>query len=1024
MANHLIIGLGGTGGSVIRALRKRIYEEFGKNEPDGKANIEYLYVDSSPKDLNDRSSWKTLGASVHLNDSQKVSIHGMGSNVLDNLYQYPGIESFINENDRMLCNDLGSLVSAGIGGQRRRLGRLLFANNLSGPANATFVARLKERVDRLTRRDNNDEVSFHICAGLAGGTGSGSIVDAIAQIRKEYLPLVGVKDKYKVYLYLYVPEMIVVDPERDAGFYQANGYAALCELNALSVGKYHPFDVTGKSIDEYGSVRRLLTDCNAFESAFLYSNVNENNHKLDLESELPAAVADFIYQKTISADMGGKMARLESCENNDNSPELDEAGEPARSKRFISFGLKRIEYPETEVKEYVSFNFATQAARQMEYNKWVGGIGFEEVDIEEVGSGFQADIDKKENMEKYLLSDHYLMLSKPIIEDTSTKKWKEIGTAWQNWTQFFAENVQNEEEKKNWLPAFLRSCERQFNEAYRGQGVKEFYRAYSKDIKGYAAHIRRNAERILFNEWHTGEKSILEVEKYVSLMIDKCGTRIEKFKENIAKLDNILAGDVAAEIRACEVEWNNIGWLRDAITKKSDKVFAQYKTLQCDKYTMQTKIEGYRYAIDLLLQVKNELEMLRNGVTQFRNLLSDLLHRVVENAESKCKVASADEPDAKILKKYDPQSVRANTKRFITDEEAQKSNAANIRNRLVALLGEETPGFNSLYDKIGDLATFEDMFVNECMTKAESMMNQLAQSDPTQKMTNVNILEKIKLEYNTPEKLEIFVKGLYNSAQSYLQFDTQEMSKGTDKTSMMRMIQLCLPEYNDPTNFRQRFIETFAGVCAGINFSVEQDVSVNPKTNQIVIVAAASGFPLRYVANVANLRRKYDSMMIGPKADFNRMVLHTESFRKPLPSLFEASTIENEKKLRPYITAAFAMGLVKQRENPDTGEKYLAIETKDEFGFSSWTPIGKNFLQANTMLAQKGALAATLTKQIEKIIAEEYMHNAQKAELRAKIVDLIQNTILPLFNGNDQNKDYLAYKKSAIDFMKENLADK
>ena len=34
MANHLIIGLGGPGGSVIRARRKRIYEEFGKNEPD------------------------------------------------------------------------------------------------------------------------------------------------------------------------------------------------------------------------------------------------------------------------------------------------------------------------------------------------------------------------------------------------------------------------------------------------------------------------------------------------------------------------------------------------------------------------------------------------------------------------------------------------------------------------------------------------------------------------------------------------------------------------------------------------------------------------------------------------------------------------------------------------------------------------------------------------------------------------------------------------------------------------------
>ena len=44
MANHLVIGLGGTGGSVLRALRKRIYEEFRSNDPKGSANIEYLYV--------------------------------------------------------------------------------------------------------------------------------------------------------------------------------------------------------------------------------------------------------------------------------------------------------------------------------------------------------------------------------------------------------------------------------------------------------------------------------------------------------------------------------------------------------------------------------------------------------------------------------------------------------------------------------------------------------------------------------------------------------------------------------------------------------------------------------------------------------------------------------------------------------------------------------------------------------------------------------------------------------------------
>ena len=57
MANNLIIGLGGTGGKVVRELRKRIYEEFRSNEPGNGCNINYLYVDSSPADLNDRTGW-------------------------------------------------------------------------------------------------------------------------------------------------------------------------------------------------------------------------------------------------------------------------------------------------------------------------------------------------------------------------------------------------------------------------------------------------------------------------------------------------------------------------------------------------------------------------------------------------------------------------------------------------------------------------------------------------------------------------------------------------------------------------------------------------------------------------------------------------------------------------------------------------------------------------------------------------------------------------------------------------------
>ena len=151
MANHLVIGLGGTGGSVLRALRKRIYEEFRSNDPKGSANIEYLYVDSSLADLNNEEDWQTLGVSVQLSPAQRLSINGIGAGVLSNLDQYPGINSFINRKDEaMLKEGIGAIISEGIGGQRRRFGRMLIANNMCGLPQNTFVGQVHARVRRET----------------------------------------------------------------------------------------------------------------------------------------------------------------------------------------------------------------------------------------------------------------------------------------------------------------------------------------------------------------------------------------------------------------------------------------------------------------------------------------------------------------------------------------------------------------------------------------------------------------------------------------------------------------------------------------------------------------------------------------------------------------------------------------------------------------------------------------------------------------------------------------------------------
>ena len=494
MTNHLLIGLGGTGGKVLREFRKKVYEEFHSNEPTNGTCVNYLYVDSSEDDLNSREGWKVMGKDVHLNEAQKVSIHGLDMNMFQNLSRYPGIKCFLNSGDiDLMTSKLGPLVTAGIGGQCRRLGRTLFANNLASRDGSDFMSRLKQAVQAMQSQTNDQQVTFHICAGLAGGTGSGSVVDTIAQIRQEYRPQPG-GTQYKVYLYLYVPEINVANASHDSGFYQANGYAALSELNAMSVGAYHPYDVTGTMDNFTGQVRRLCEGIDPFDAAFLYSNVDEAGKTLNLAKDLPASVADFIFQKTVLSVGTGMMARLDYCEHGDEGPEYDCTGAATRSRKFKTFGIRHIEYPEAEIEECVTYNYARSAARQLTFNFWQDGIGYGERSIEEIGTGYKDEIKNPNNLYKLMLSNEYLTLDKAIIQLPASKRWQGIDITWEQCTQVFADEVMNGEDKKSRFAAFTDLVKDYYENQYCTHGVKKFFEIQMGERLGYAKHIRRHIE--------------------------------------------------------------------------------------------------------------------------------------------------------------------------------------------------------------------------------------------------------------------------------------------------------------------------------------------------------------------------------------------------------------------------------------------------------------------------------------------------------------------------------------------------
>ena len=67
VTNNIIIGLGGTGGEIIRHLKKHIYlHSKDKKEEQDKIFIDYLYVDSD-QSLNDNKEKRdVLGEDEHL----------------------------------------------------------------------------------------------------------------------------------------------------------------------------------------------------------------------------------------------------------------------------------------------------------------------------------------------------------------------------------------------------------------------------------------------------------------------------------------------------------------------------------------------------------------------------------------------------------------------------------------------------------------------------------------------------------------------------------------------------------------------------------------------------------------------------------------------------------------------------------------------------------------------------------------------------------------------------------------------
>ncbi len=992
--NHLIVGLGGTGGNIIRALRKTVYQNYRQEDPPN-LNLRFLFVDTSRELMDpDDPTWKTLGRSVQLPERSQMHISGMNlRDVVVNLSNYPGIKPWLGSRE-----DWSDIINAAdaaniVGGQKRRMGRFLFAGKA-----AEFRRRVSELVREMQQHQNpnfprSNETTFHVCCGLAGGTGSGSIVDAVAQIRAMFPD-----STYRINIYALLPERH--PPAQKAGVnYHANGYAALMELNALGVGTWKPHDITGVQSD-----RLDLQD--PFNCCYLFNDENEANVSVNVLTELPEIVASFLFQKVIeiqNIEWGetNTLLRQETFEVGSQAkyPEKSPKGKPRRSRSFFSFGIKQIAYPEVEIREYLSYSFAKQAVLQLLFNKWVEGQGYKD---EAVNQSFNEFVKDKATLERWYLTDERLTLSEGILKDEiNNKNWKPVSDFWKlivpNYVQHVLTNQKDSVETM--LPEFTKLCEAVYREQYRGSGVAAFYETKRADMRDQVREIRSRIENDLFTDWKNGVKSMHDISRLLAALLASVEERLAAIDDKIVKLgeESNTYKENEAKIGENRKQWVKLNTFSIALGKHKNLLSAQAEAFIV-RYTMKTRVEGYRYAKDLLTGLRQELNALASEVTKCTTLVSQAAKRFQIGIDSRLADKGNQDLTKQVVRFYEPDAVKGFAKSLATELTEQKKQTSKVRARLSDLLGQEKQNFTAFNAKISE-GRFIDILESTCEESAVEAHEEFVARHPDRgRVLQVSLVEMLQKEYDgSDERLRTYAQSIMAMAKNYLKLDPSQVQlvapgipAANDDSNAVCVSNLTIiaPEAPESADFRKKF----CGALRNATTAQTQIVTNKNRPQEVTLINITNVFPSRFVAVLDFLRKKYEERVQGTQARRAFLELHSEGTDgklgdgQEIPNLFPETY--KPADLYPWMLVGEALDLIRLEKDALSGVEKCYLVTTDADGFPVAQELGPSFDRV-IQDADVGTFE-TIQGVIEPLLKRDYQHIDKRNEVLARIRGRVQ----------------------------------
>ena len=895
-SNHILVGLGGTGGKILRAFKMRMFEEFHDDDVRKKQPVALLYVDSTdemmPQDGKARPDFRVMGKDASFTNDEFLNIKEVDVEyILDHINDYPSVKGIVN-NVMAVKSAIGSLGQAA--GQKRRAGRLLFAANAVG-----FENSLKKAFSKCRNVSGQEaKTNIHIFAGLSGGTGSGSIIDAILLARKNF------KDA-KISVYAMMPEKNLPKQDMDQGRYYQNGYAALNELNALQAGRWFPQDVTGIGESHlYSDKVKGVAD-----GLTIYSNVNENGMSINSLVELPKIVSDYIFARIFFINeedqVNSDIIRAYNFENMDDfALEYDETANigadgrktVARTKKVNSFGIKRVMYPELRVLKHITYTVGESVLYQFKYNNWRENQGF----VNEVrNKDYRRDYLNNDNLQKWMLDDLHLTYELKVLEsDTDYPRFNDY---WHDKAIGYAEEAKKASNPLNELDNIMGEF---YANHFREEGVETFFTGKEKAIPEIAKEIRHNVEKELYEKWKVGDVSIVELQKVSKLLLEKITdirtdleTKSKEEKENYEAVDLDRSDNVS--------EWSRLGVLQNMIGKGA-KRYAEHQEILTDYYTSKTMLAAYEFAKKLAARVYIEMGKMDADISAFGQKINDAIDETERLVTAQRKVNKGlEDMKGAIIEVSEDETMSE----FEVELKVDKVDMPNIARQIRESVLPEGDFVN-----FGRLAN--DISVDDIKDAFDIKLSQIVKTkhdekaDSDNKVLGLNILTQLQQKLKTDDDIKAFASKIVSQSGVYLKLNNDQIRRHlrnneddlspTNPASInKKTILISIPSPDDNEGLK-KFADKLE---MAFNDSIRQGVArttivVNrksPRKDELSIITVAYCFPIRAIDWMSDYKKLYEkSLNTGnPASDMsNAILLHSEGDGSQFPSLFAVDNAE------------------------------------------------------------------------------------------------------------------------------------